>query len=139
MYAGADTLKCELGLCDVASTSLTGTGHVPLPAGLASALACCAPQLLGHCSRIDLDGSPPRRFVPTVVQLAVMETAQRNRKLIADLPTESAGLSKAEMMGIAGLSPANNAGLRRHKRQMILVTAPSWFSQNRSCIAAGVC
>jgi len=48
--------------------------------------------------------------------------AQRDGELVADLETETAGLRKPQMMGIAGLAAANEASLFGHEPQMGLVT-----------------
>jgi len=39
---------------------------------------------MGDHGRVNLDGRPPRRFVPTVVEFPMMQTAKRNRELITD-------------------------------------------------------
>ncbi len=43
------------------------------------------------------------------MQIAVMATAERDRELIADFESDCAGLGKAQMMRIGGLSAANDA------------------------------
>ena len=47
--------------------------------------------------------------------------AQRDREFVADLEAETAGLRKPQMVGIAGLAPADEAGLFGHEPQMGLV------------------
>jgi hypothetical protein len=84
-----------------------------------------APELLSDRHGIDAEGLPPRCFITTVVQLAVMHTAERNRELVADLPAQRSGLSEAEMVGICRLSTAHQAGLRGDERQVVLVPSPA--------------
>jgi hypothetical protein len=60
---------------------------------------------------------------PTVaVQFAMVSAAQRDGKLVADLEAEAARLPEPQMMGIAGLAPANEARLFGHEPQVGLVT-----------------
>ena len=59
------------------------------------------PELQGERHRVDLVRMPPSSFVALSVELAMVDTTERNRELIADLAAEGAGLSKAEMVRIA--------------------------------------
>ena len=63
-------------------------------------------------SRIDTGLAPPCGFIAAAVNLAMMPTAQRDRELIADLPPKRSALRKAQMMGITGLSAADQTGRR---------------------------
>jgi len=56
------------------------------------------------------------------MQLPVVAAAEGHRELIADFETDCPRLGKAQVMGIAGLSAANQARLRGDKFQMRLVT-----------------
>src|SRR3954453_13257100 len=57
---------------------------------------------------------PPRNpvRVTPIMQLAMVRPAERYRELVADLPTEGSWLREPEMVRIARLSAANQAGLR---------------------------
>src|SRR4051794_31579280 len=81
----------------------------------------CAPELERRLGRIEIACDPPGFLVAAVVQLAMMRAAQRDGELVADLTTESSGLSEAEVMGVARLPPAHQAGLCGDIRQMIRI------------------
>ena len=58
------------------------------------------PQRTGAGGRINASLLPPRRFVATAMDLAMMAAAERDRELVADLAAERSVLSEAQMMGI---------------------------------------
>ena len=66
------------------------------------------------------------------MQFAVMRAAEENGKLVADLLSQSARLHKPQMMGIAGLPAADEAGLFGHKAQMDTVAQPSRLRQSKN-------
>ena len=45
----------------------------------------------------------------------MMTAAERDGELVADFEADGSGLSKAQMMRIAGLAPAEQARLRCHE------------------------
>ena len=51
----------------------------------------------------------------------MMSPAERHGEFVAHLASERPGLRKSEMMGIRGLTPANQAGLRADKFEVRLV------------------
>jgi hypothetical protein len=53
-----------------------------------------------------MDSGPPRRLIAVPMQLVVVEAADWNRELVADLSPESARLRKAQMMRIGGRAAA---------------------------------
>jgi hypothetical protein len=53
---------------------------------------------------------PPIEFMAAAVNFAVMPPAQGDGELVADLAPKSAGLGKAQMVGIRGLPAADQAG-----------------------------
>jgi hypothetical protein len=55
------------------------------------------------------------------VEFAVVEPAEGDRELVADLAAERADLSEAEVVRVARLSPANEAGPRSDKLDVGLV------------------
>ena len=69
------------------------------------------PKLLGDFERLYFKIVPPRHFIASLVQLAVMTTAKWDCKLIAHFEAKRSGLRKAKMMRIAGLSAADEARL----------------------------
>jgi hypothetical protein len=54
---------------------------------------------------------PPRRFIPVTMDFAMMSPTQRDREFITGLTAERPVLRKAQMMGVTGLSSADQAGL----------------------------
>src|ERR1700720_1280557 len=64
---------------------------------------------------------PPRRFIPVTVNFAMVSPAQRHSELIADFAAERAVLRKAEMVGVAWLPPADQAGLLGNKAHMLAI------------------
>jgi hypothetical protein len=65
-------------------------------------------------------------------EIAVMRAAEGDRKLVADLLSQSARLRKPQMMGIAGLPAADEAGLFGHKAQVDTVWQPSRLRQSKN-------
>jgi hypothetical protein len=57
-------------------------------------------------------------FVAVAMQLIMVIAAHRDRKFIADLAPQRSGLSKFEMVCIAGLALANHTWLCPNKRQV---------------------
>jgi hypothetical protein len=61
-----------------------------------------APELSGDRSWNNFDRLPPGLFIAAAVQIAMVQAAQRNGELVADLPAQGARLSEAEMVGVQG-------------------------------------
>jgi hypothetical protein len=61
------------------------------------------------------------------MQLPVMPAAEGHCKLIADFQAHAARLRKSQMMRVARLSSADQAGLRCHEVEMRLVTQSLGF------------
>ena len=74
---------------------------------------------------IDVDAHPPGDLVTAAMNLIMMHAAKRDGELIAHPAAEGAGLSKAEMVGLAGMTSAREAGLRRYEFEMAFVAEPS--------------
>ena len=60
-----------------------------------------------------------------------MRSAERHRKFITDLLSQSARLRKTQMVRVAGLSAADEAGLSGHKAQVLLVPQPFGLRQGQ--------
>jgi hypothetical protein len=54
---------------------------------------------------------PPGAFVTVTVNFAMVSAAQRDSEFVTDLAAERRLLRKAQMMGVTGLSSADQAGL----------------------------
>ena len=96
------------------------------------------PQLARESDGLETGFRPPVGFLAGPVQFAMVCAAQRDGKLVADLEAETAGLRKPQMMGIAGLAPADEARLFGDKAQMGLVTqAPRHGDCQQAFVDAG--
>ncbi len=67
---------------------------------------------------------PEQPLVTTVVQLAVMQGAERHRPFIAGLEPAGTWLNISEVMGLGGLTAADQAGLRGDDAEVVLVANP---------------
>jgi hypothetical protein len=67
--------------------------------------------LPGDLDRIDAELMPPRCLIATIMEIAMMPSAEGHRPLVANLPAESLGLREPNMMGIRRLLAAQQAGL----------------------------
>ncbi len=79
------------------------------------------PELGGDLDRIEAQFFPPERLAARAVKLAVMQAAERDREFVADLATERADLSEAEVVRVARLPPVNEAGPRSDELDVALV------------------
>ena len=82
---------------------------------------CFDPEPARDIDRLDADSRPPIDFLAGPVQLPMMRATQRHRELVADLEAEPAGLCEPQMVRVAGLAAADEAGLFGHKAQVLLV------------------
>ena len=76
------------------------------------------PKLARQADGLETGFRPPVRFLAGAVQFAMVCAAQWDRELVADLEAETAGLRKPQMVGVAGLASADEAGLFRNEPQM---------------------
>jgi hypothetical protein len=96
------------------------------------------PQRVGNRANIDPEAVPPCDFIAGPVDLAVMSAAERNREFVAHLSAERAGLRESQMMGIGGLPPADEAGLRGHEPQMGLIAVTARFTNGKHALVDSV-
>ena len=96
---------------------------------LEALIASCSwehtPGLLPKSKRnrhwIDVGFVPPRALVTLTVKLAMMDAAQRHRKLIRYPAAECARLREPKMVGFAGLPATHGARLTGDEAKMIFV------------------
>ena len=86
------------------------------------------PKRPGDLQRFDAQLFPPWHFVSRLMQLSMMAAAERHGELVADLHAEGARLGKAQVMRIAGVAAADEAGLRRDKVQVRTVSYAFWLA-----------
>ena len=99
-----------------------------------SHLLAFSPQACGHRERINFMLLPPPSLIAGCVVLLMVNGAERYRELIADLRPKALGLCKADVMGVARRSPANETGLLCHKAQMLLGSNPFWFADGNHAL-----
>ena len=89
------------------------------------------PQSCGNEMRVDTNPVPPCGFVAAAVDLAMVNTAERHRELVAHFATERPRLRRSKMMGIRGLTATDKAGLRGNKLTMRFVADASRFADRK--------
>ncbi len=96
---------------------------VPPPAGLnvTASSRWVLPKQILRIDRIDFETRPPCRLITLPVKLAMMQTTNRNRELVADLATQRPRLCKAQMMCIGRFAAAYDTGLLGYELEVILV------------------
>jgi hypothetical protein len=60
--------------------------------------------------------------------VAVMSSAQRYCKFVADLAPHRAGLGKSKMVGVSGASTADQTRLRCHEIEVRFIAMAAWFT-----------
>jgi hypothetical protein len=79
------------------------------------------PKLPRDPTCVDAGVNPPSQLVACTVHLAMMSAAERHGELVAHLEAETAWLREAQMVGIAGLSSTDQAGLFGYKSKVDLI------------------
>ena len=77
------------------------------------------PQAASRGGWIDTSLVPPHRFVAAAMNLPMVSATERDRELVADLAAERMVLRKAQVMGVARLTSADDASLLGHKPHMV--------------------
>ena len=101
-------------------------------------LLAFAPQVRGHSERINLVFLPPLPLIAGCVVLLMVNGAERYGEFVADLEPNTSGLCKADVMGVAWRSPANETRLPRHEAQMLLGSDPFRFA-DREHVLVDLC
>src|SRR2546429_581368 len=70
------------------------------------------------------------------MQLAMMDSADRNGELVAHASSECTRLYKREVMRIRRHPAAHKTGLPEHEPAMLLITQANRFTQSMHCAAA---
>ena len=69
------------------------------------------PEISGDRQGIDVHIHPPIHLIAGIVQLAMVDAAERDRELVADLLAHGARLRKLQMMGVGRRPTADQTGL----------------------------
>ena len=80
------------------------------------------PKLRCCIKRIDACLLPPRCLVAHAVNQPVVNAAEGDGELIADLASEGPGLREAQVMRVGGFAAADKTGLLRDEPQVVLVS-----------------
>ena len=67
----------------------------------------------------------------------MVQAANRNRELVADLPSQRTRLRIAEMMRIRWLAAAHEARLLRHELEVVLVAQPDGLARKARGVGGG--
>ena len=91
--------------------------------------------------RIYRDPLPPCRFIAVAVSLAMVAAAERDGELVAHLSCHRTHLRKAQVMRVARLSPAHEAGLLRDVPDVVPVpdAAGLWKGKHAFVRAVRLC
>ncbi len=82
------------------------------------------PELPGDLQRLDAELVPEWQLVAGLMQLPVVTAAERHGELVADLHADGTRLGKAQVVRIAGLTAADQTGLRGDEVEMRAVADP---------------
>jgi hypothetical protein len=95
------------------SVFLRGLGGIFIGADIGSRRfwARLLPKSLGDLQRIDFEILPPGNFIAGLMQLPMMATAEGNGELVADFKTQGSRLGKPQVVRVARLPAADQAGL----------------------------
>ena|ERR1700733_1413574 len=89
------------------------------------------PQFTGGVGRINPRSLPPRSFIAATVNLAMVPATQRHGELIADLAAQRTALRKAQVVGVAGLTATDQAGLLSDEADMIAIADAPRFGVSK--------
>ncbi len=106
-----------------------------------------SPELLGVSDRINPKLLPPLLLIAHGVEGTVVAGAEGYGPLVAHPAAHGPGLGKAYVMGLGWRTPTDEAGLRGHVAEMLLVPNPprradgkgrfvdlAWFLKTRASI-----
>jgi len=89
------------------------------------------PQYPCGYGRINAALPPPRGFVAAAVNLAMMSAAEWHSELVTGLSPQCATLREAKVVGIGGLSTANQARALGNEFDVISIANPARFRQRQ--------
>lgn len=85
------------------------------------------------CSPVGIEPEflPPPGFIALTMEFAMMSPAERDCELVADFASECSILGKTQMMGIARLPSADQAGLLGHKSHVVAIANAPQFGMRQ--------
>lgn len=96
------------------------------------------PEISRCRQRINFLSLPPSQFIARRVEVPVVERANRHGKFIRDLAAERTWLGKLQVVRLAGLPPADEAGLAGDKAEVILVAQPLGLGDGEAALIDGL-
>ena len=96
------------------------------------------PKLAGGDGRIDPGFAPPSGLITMTMKLAVMTTTERHGELVTDLAAERPVLGKAQVMGVARFTTADQTSLLRHKAHMVAIADAPRLRMGKDGLIDGV-
>ena len=69
------------------------------------------PKLPGEWKGIDVESLPPISFIAGLMELPMVATAERHRKLIADFDAQCSRLGKTKMVWVRWMTATNETRL----------------------------
>src|SRR6516162_4474494 len=98
---------------------------------------CLQPKHASSGGCINAGLVPPDGFIPAAMHLTVMTPAQRNRKLVADLPAKRRRLGKAQIVSIGGPTTADQTRLLSDRFDVLSVANPPRRRQGKNSLVNG--
>ena len=91
------------------------------------------PERARRACRIEPEFLPPPGFIAMTMDFAMMSPTERHCELVTDSSTESPVLRKAQMMGVARLTSADQTRLLGNKAHVLAIAYAARFGmrQNR--------
>jgi hypothetical protein len=78
---------------------------------------------------IDTSLAPPCSFIAVGMNFTMVTAAERDGEFIADFAAECAALGEAQVVGVAGLAPTDQARLLRHEPDVLAVADAARFGE----------
>jgi hypothetical protein len=97
------------------------------------------PKLQRDGERIEFPRSPPGWLIARAVDRVVMPHAKGHRVFIRDLHGHGARLGEADVMGLRRTSPANEAGMAGHKREVVSIANAALLRARERCWRVAIC
>jgi hypothetical protein len=96
------------------------------------------PQRASNFQDINPKAAPPRCFVTTAVELAMMTAAQRNGELVAHFAGESAVLREPKVMRIGRNPAAHEARTACYQSDVVAIANPTELRHGQHALVDGI-
>jgi hypothetical protein len=89
-------------------------------------------------NRIDVERAPPCSLVTRAMQLAMVDSANRDDELVAHSSAQRTRLCKGEMVRIGWHTAAHKARLPQHEFPMVFIAQANRLTQSTDHVPAGL-